>query len=111
MNCPEQLLQVRAILQGVRQAHGDVHLVDGCQAVVNHGVALVQMFVKLYHEDHQHVLRGRECCQVVPLAETLEHPLLTLINPMGVVLQSLIQLHSGCTADVVQWNLVHWRPY
>ena len=42
---PEQLLQARAILQGVRQAHGNVCQADGCQVGVNCCVALLQMFV------------------------------------------------------------------
>ena len=109
-NCPKQLIQARAMLQGVRQTHDNVCSVDGYWVVVNHGVALLQMFIKVHHEDHQGVLGGQECHQVVLLAETLEHLLLALVNPMGVVLQSLIQLSPGCTADAGQQNLVPWRP-
>ena len=59
---------------------------DGCQVVVHYGVASLQVFIQVCHEDHQCVLGGWECCQVVMVAETSECPLLTLVDLMGVVL-------------------------
>ena len=65
---------------------GNVHQMDGCQVVLYHGVASPQVFVQVHHEDHQGILRGWEHHQVVKVTETSEHPLLQLVDPMGVVL-------------------------
>ena len=86
MDGPEQLLQLRAVLQGVWQSQGNVCQTNGCEVVMYPGVAMLQVFIKVHDIDHQGILRSWECHQVVLVAETLECPLLTPVNPTHVVL-------------------------
>ena len=73
-------------MQGIRQAQGNMYQMDGCQVVVYCGVASLQVFIQVCDEDHQGVLRGWECHQVVSVTEASECLLLTLVDPTGVVL-------------------------
>ena len=85
-NCPKQLLQMRVILQGVRQAEGNVNCTDGCHVAVHGCITSLEMLIQVGCKDHQHVLKGQEHCQVELGTETLECLLLTLVDPPGVVL-------------------------
>ena len=106
LGCPEQLLQPRAIEQGVWQSQCNVCQMDHCKMVMYGGIVALQVIIKVDDLDHKSVFRSWECLELVPIAEVLEHLLLTLVHSACVLLKPFLQLDPGGAANPREWN---WR--
>ena len=101
---PEQLLQPGAVEQGVWQSQCNVCQMDCCKMMMYGGIAVLQVIVKVGDIDHKSVFRSQKCLELVPIAEVLEHLLLTLVHSACVVLNPFLQLDPGSAANPGQQN-------